>query len=103
MKKLLYLLPLFLMSCGKFSDGTSIWAGGLWILPTLTFIGGLIFLYFGIRASKSGSEQYQNVNGVDKLVSSDKNIPLHKTGQFVFAVIFFLATIGIIIWQNLEK
>ncbi|MBN8668778.1 MAG: hypothetical protein J0M30_14870 [Chitinophagales bacterium] len=104
-KSMYWIVPLSMMftGCGKFSDGTSVWSEGLWIIPTLTFIGGLIFLYFGYRASRSGSERYEKVNGVDKLVSSDENVPLHKTGQFVFAVILFLATIGIIIWQNLEK
>lgn len=104
-KSMYWLLPMSMMfsGCGKFQDGSSIWQGGLWIIPTLTFIGGCIFFYFGYRASKSGSEQYQKVNGVERLVSSDKNVPIHKTGQFVFAVILWLATVGIIVWQNFEK
>lgn len=104
MKKLLYLLPFFLVSCGKFRDGSSIWQGGLWLIPAVTFLAGCVFMYFGYRASKSGSIYYKkDAQGVNREFSSDENTPIYKTGQFVFAVIFWLATVGIIIWQNLEK
>lgn len=91
------------MSCGKFSDGTSIWKEGGWIVPALTFVAGLIFLFFGIKAWLSGSSQYQKVDGVDRLVHSDKRVPFFSVGQVLFAIAFFIATIVIIIVQNLEK
>lgn len=103
MKKLLYLLPMFMVSCGKFRDGSSIWSEGAWLVPTLPAIGGVIFLFFAIKAHLSGSEQWQKVNGVDKLVPSDENVPIHKIGQFWFAVALFVASLVIIVVQNLEK
>ena len=76
----------------------SIWAGGLWIIPLLTSLGCLWFLYLAYRSSKSGSTINPTLGG-----GEGGNVPIYQTGQFVFACILFVATIGIIIWVNIEK
>ena len=101
MKKLILfsLLTVLLMSCGKFSDGTSVWQDGLIIIPLLTGLGSLIFFYIAWLKSKSGSEQ-QTPTGYKY---SDKNVPLYKIGQFWYSVALAVATIVIIIMVNADK
>lgn len=103
MKKINAILMLFvsvlLISCGKFADGTSVWAGGVWILPVGLFCASVYFLFIAYTKSKSGSEQ-QTKTGYSY---SDENVPIYKIGQFYFAVAFFVAAIVVIILQNSEK
>lgn len=73
--------------------------GGLWIIPLLTFLGAIIFLVIAVKASKSGST-IQTKEGIQ---SSDQNVPFYKTGQFIFSVILFAATIGILILMHSDK
>jgi len=100
MKKLLYIFAMLLLTgCGKFSDGQSVWAGGVWIIPILLFSAAGFFLYIAIKKSKSGSEQ-QTSRGIK---SYDENVPVYKIGQFWFAIGFIVAAIIVIIIQNGEK
>lgn len=104
MKKtiLFALMAILLTSCGRFSDGTSIWAEGLWIIPTLLFLGAAAFLITGYLSSKSGSNPYDASGKLRKDIETG-NVPLVKLWQFKFAVVLIIAAIGVIIWQNLEK
>lgn len=96
--------PLLLASCGKFSDGTSIWQGGLWAIPTITTIGTIVFLFLAYKASQSGSKiQTKDERGVAVTKYSDENVPIYKTGYFIFFIGFLIATIAIIITVNAEK
>lgn len=101
MKYLAIIAAFLLTGCGKFSDGTSIWQGGLWIIPTVTQLAALWFLYVALRAQKSGSYKINEAGFVTK--EDGGKMPIYQIGQFWFFVGFQLATIGIIIWQNLEK
>jgi membrane protease YdiL (CAAX protease family) len=100
------LLALFttvlLTSCGKFSDGSSVWQGGLWILPVICVLGGLFFVYQGFKNSKSGSfTQDQNVRG--GIVNSKENIPLLKQPRFWIGAVMLVAALVIVIAVNGDK
>lgn len=109
MKKVIYFLlvmmiSLIAQSCGKFSDGTSVWQAGLWIIPTITGLASLFFLFLAYRDSKSGSWYWgKNSRGVDVKIESKENVPIYKTAFFAFFAILLLVTIGIIIWVNADK
>lgn len=94
---LIFLLPL--QSCGKFSDGTSVWAEWTWLVPVIPGIGSLIFLIIAGLKSKSGSDQ-QTPSGYH---SYREDVPIYKIGQFWFAVALLIATIAIIWAQNAAK
>lgn len=102
MKKLLSLLLIavtVLMGCGKHSDGTSVWAAGLWIIPVATFLGSVAFFYVGWTAHRSGSEQWDRYGRRE----FKENIPLVNIPQFWAAVALAVVTL-IIIWAvNAEK
>ena len=69
-------------------------SGGLWIIPLICLIGGIIFLMQAYAASKSDSTT--QVGGT--VLDNTGNVPFYKTGQFVFAIILFLAAIGTYLW-----
>ncbi len=69
----------------------TIWSGGLFIIDILLIGGAVTFLYFALKASKSGSVTGRTVD--NPLQESDINVPWYKTGQGVFAIILFLAEI----------
>jgi len=101
MKLFIFFCMVTLMaSCGKMSDGTSVWAEGLWIIPTLTT---LATLFFGYKAGKQHSGGSWKIIGGWVTDEDGGKIPIWKTPYFVFFVGFFLATIGVIFWVNLEK
>lgn len=103
MKTLTFLLTIvtLLSSCGKHRDGTSVWAGGLWIIPVLTTIGAFIFFVNAFRASQSGSTKYNQSTG--KTESSSENVPIYKSGFFWFGLACAVATIVIAFVVNAEK
>ncbi len=92
------LLSISLMSCGKFDDGSSIWQAGMWIVPLLPFLGGIAFFWAGKKAADSGSKINPIYGG-----GEGGNVPFWKTGWPLLGIGCWLGTIGIIIWQNLEK
>lgn len=92
-------MVLLLASCSKHSDGTSVWAGGLWILPIVTLGGMLFFLYKSIMASKSNSTT--DVGG--RVIDNTGNVSFYKTGWFVFVVGLFIATVAIIWMVNSDR
>jgi len=98
-----FAVSLIAMSCGKFSDGTSVWQAGLWIIPWVTGLGALWTLYRAYRASRSGSWRWVKKDKVWFKEESDINVPIYKVPQFVWFVILAVATIVIIIMVNSDK
>lgn len=101
MKKLILfaLLAVFLTSCGRHSDGTSVWVE-LWVIPTGLILGALWSLYRAYKSHKSGSTKI--IQGKVTNIEAGK-IPIYKLPQFYYFVALTLAAIGVIIWVNLEK
>ena len=104
MKYYLFLCLLFLGSCAKHADGTSVWAGGLWLVPALFSIGVLIFGYKTIKGYQSGSEVMDNNKQsatYGQYVSDGKK--MIPTGYLVFTIGCLIGLIGSIIWVISEK
>ena len=100
MKKILYLLPIFLMSCVKIhGTDTSIWAGGMWLILVLLFGGSAFFFVKAFIQSRGGTEGYDK-NGV--LTYDGSKIPVVKTPYIVFAIGMLILGIAFIIIQVLE-
>ena len=104
MKKLKNLIAILTLSvlagCSKFSDGTSVFQGGLWLVPTLTALGAAIFGYQAYKGSKSGS------NLIEAGATTPKeggNVPIWKFGQFWFSVTLIVATLIILVAINGDK
>jgi len=95
-----FLLSVILTSCGKFSDGTSIWSDGLWVIPTITFLASVGFLYTSWRMSRSGGKRQLPQGGWEY---TSEPVSVFKIGRFWFGVGLLIATIIIIIVQNWEK
>lgn len=93
-------LAITLTSCGKHSDGTSVWAGGLFVIPVVLALAAVFFLYKAYRASKSGSTQ-QMPNG--KWVDSKDNMPITRIPFFWFSIAFIVAAIVVVIAVNGAK
>lgn len=99
MKYLLFILTVILFtSCGHYSDGTSVYAGKVWILLVLLPLGGLWFIYLAYRASKSNSTQQKTGLSV-----STGNVPIYQLGKFWIGVAMIIAAIVVVIVQNAEK
>lgn len=88
-----------LAACGHFKDDPtkSVWAGGLWILPWATFIAFIIFSIKAIKSYNSGTISGGSDPG-RQLKGKTVNV-----GYTVFAVIFLLATIAIVWYQNTQR
>lgn len=99
MKKLLAFIPvlLFMTSCAKFSDGTSTWSAGAWLLAVPFAILTVMFMVFAFKAADSGSKINPIYGG-----GEGGNIPWYKTGWPVMAGISLLIEIAIVIAKNLE-
>jgi len=104
MKKLLYLLPIFLMSCVKFhGTDVSIWSGGMWIILVVIFGGSAFFFLKAFLQSRGGTLDYEkDEKGLPKLTFDGKKIPVVKTPYFIFAIALLGLGIGFIIVQVLE-
>ena len=94
-----FCVAILMQSCGKFSDGTSVWQGGLWLLPTVTLTASLFFLGLAYFASRSGSWWWQN----HRIKESKENIPIIKVPFFIFFIVLLIATIVIAIVVNSER
>lgn len=105
---LLILMTGFLASCSKYSDGTSVWADGVWIIFWLPFLASFAFLYFAWKAHKSNSTIQHPTGGNNPnlpgggswIEDNTGNVPLHKIGQFWFFVILQVASWAIVVYQN---
>ena len=102
MKKVLFffMMCVFLMSCGHHRDGSSVWAGGLWILPVLGFAATAWSYYRMSRSLKSGSTQQIPGQGT---VSYKENVKFYQVASFWFGSAFLVATIAIIWGVNYWK
>lgn len=99
MRLLLFALLLMSAGCGKHSDGTSVWAEGLFLVALLPFLGSLYFFYTAYKASKSNSTTQVGTTVID----NTGNVPIYKTGRFWFGVALIVATIAIIWAVNSDK
>jgi hypothetical protein len=89
---------LFLESCGgKFKDGTSVFAEGLWLVPTLLLTGGSIFLSIAYRQSKSNSERQRVGGGYDRNLG---NMKITKLWRFRAGVLLIL--LGLAAWIGIN-
>lgn len=93
-----------LASCGKYADGTSVWGGGLFIIPWVTGIGSLVCFYVAYLSSKSNSTTQVGTGGPRPTVKDNTgNVPITKIGWFWFGVALAVATIIIVIMVNADK
>lgn len=99
MRFLLFSLLILTAGCGKFSDGTSVWQGGLFLVAVLPFLGSLYFFYTAYKASKSNSTTQEGTTIVD----NTGNVPIYKVPRFWFGVVLLAATAIIIILVNSDK
>lgn len=76
-----------------------LFGAGLWIIPTITFIGAV---FFGVKAwiSHTSGSILQTPTGP---IESTQNVPLYEIGFFWFFAALLVATIGIILWIRSEK
>jgi len=97
MKQLFVLFSLVsLASCSTFADGTSVWGGGLFIIPWLTGLGSLFFFYKAYAASQSNS----TTTTKDGRVDNTGNVPIYQIGWFWFGVVLAVVTIAVVIGVN---
>lgn len=75
--------------------------GGLWIIPSLTLIGALIFLYQAYKASKSGS--IVQPDSTKPAYESDENVPIYKVPRFYFAAALFIITVVIFLMMRSDR
>jgi hypothetical protein len=89
---LVSIIWLGLLSCAHFANdpSTSVWAGGLWILPLLIAIGFFVFAYKAYKAYTGGT-----VEGGGSLKGPTRDVngkpPMKNNGALWFAVILFVA------------
>ena len=101
MKLLLFALTaMFLTSCGKFSDGTSVWADFVWVIPTLSIAGCIITGYKAYKAHNSGSWKIEDGATTNKEGGKKPYSQIGWTGWCVFLAI---VTIAVVIYQNSQK
>jgi hypothetical protein len=98
------IVSMIAMSCGKFSDGTSVWQQGLWIVPTLTGGGALTFwILTFVEWLKGGTVGWVQKGHEWHWTEDDKKFPIYRASFFWFAVGCTIATIIIFIMVNADK
>lgn len=102
MKKLLFaLLSVFLFSCKRYPDGTSAFAEGLWVIPTIFALATCFFSYLTYASwKKGGTRGWEYINNKWVITEDDKKFPIWKASYFVYAVACLIATIVVIIVVN---
>src|SRR5688500_18365548 len=98
---IVFIMACLLTSCAQFADGTSVWGGGLWILPWLTGAAAIGLGIYGYFQSKSGSTKEDPVTG--RRVESNINVPIYKSWGFLFGAGLAIATIVIILMVTGDK
>lgn len=100
-KLIAVLMSCFAMQgCGKYADGTSVWAGGLIIIPVVMIVGAIIFFVQAYKASKSGATK-QTLEGGTQSVPG--NVSIFKVPRFWFAVALVVAAVIVAIMVNADK
>lgn len=93
-----------LISCGRMADGTSVWAEGMWLIPTVLLLLSAGCFALAYSNNKSGSIEQHDTGTTDAhFVESYKNVPIQSLGTFWFGVILAVATIVVIILVNADK
>lgn len=109
MKLQLFIGLLFLTivsSCGHFHDApkVSVWASGLWLVPTLIGAGAVICWIAAIIGSRSGSHhQSQALGDGGKDINDAGNVGITKTPFFPWALGLTIIEILVIIYVNLTN
>ena len=103
MKKLLYLIPIFLSSCVNF-HGTdkSVWSGGMWVIPVVIGLGTIIFSFLAYKQSVGGTIEYKKNGFVWDLVETNEKIPIYKVPYFYFAIGTIVINFMVILFTVLE-
>lgn len=97
-------VSIFLMSCGKFSDGTSVWQGGLWIVPAVTGGASIVFWILTIvEWLKGGTVGWTKKGNIWDYTEDNKKFPIYRASFFVFAIGCTIATIVIFLLVNADK
>lgn len=103
MKKVILfaLTCILLMSCGHHRDGTSVWAGGLWIIGLFPAAGAIIWFRTAYLSHKSGSNK---IDSSGKITNEEGGIiPIYKIPFFWYAVVCVIALAVFIFVVNAEK
>jgi hypothetical protein len=95
------LLIFLFTGCAHYSDGTSVWAGGLWLVPSVTSFGAIAFFIAAYRSSKSGSWKNPQYSGGKNVEGG--NVPIWEHGFFWFSVACAIATVAIIFMVISDK
>lgn len=77
----------------------SVFAGGLWIIPLITFFGGIYSFYRAYRQHNSNSTQSTK----DGIKDNTGNVPYTQIGAFWYGVGLVLSTIVIVILMVNDK
>jgi hypothetical protein len=75
--------------------------GGLWIIPTILFLGSAYSFYRAYIQWKSGSAGYTGPN--ETWQESDERVNFFSIGATIFGITLLLATIGSIIIMYSER
>lgn len=94
------ILTVAMQGCGKYADGTSVWAGGLIAIPIVLLLGAGIFFYQAYKASKSGATK-QTLEGGTKDVPG--NVSIFQIPRFWIGVALIVALIVVVIMVNGDK
>lgn len=96
---MIVIASILLTGCAQFSDGSSVWQDFMWVIPTMTGIGAVIFGVLAYKSSKSNSKWNPNLGRT----GDAGNVPIYKLGYFVFSMILVVATIIIIFMVTGDK
>lgn len=103
--KLLFALLIFALTfanCGHYPDGTSVYAGGVWLLfiPAIALVvGGIIVFY---RSSRGGSQT--SISGGQGPYTDMPSLPWWKAKWgWILSLVGFGLALTVIIVQNYNK
>lgn len=98
---LMLVLMVLCTSCGHFSDGTSLWAGQLWLAPWISGPASIYSFYRAYKSSKSNSTQ--QLPGRGGTLDNQGNVAITRLFSFWAGVVLGLFCIGFIIGVNIFK
>jgi len=102
MKKLFFALTMAVLFTGcTFKDDptTSVFSGGLWVLPLILFLAAGWNLYISFKKANSGAERQLPKGGYGPA----ENLKFWQISNFKYSVAFVIAAIGVIIWVVSER
>jgi hypothetical protein len=98
---LFLLFSMMLTSCTHFNDGTSVWAGGLWLIFWIPFLGSFVFAYYAYKAHESGYRKRKTE--FDRWEDADGKLPYLKIYQTWFAIALQVIAWGVCIGVNFSR